>query len=161
MMDWAVGLTRINQDLPTHEVTNKIVDIIDTFIHPRGEERQALQILLAEMIENVHRHAEAEEDGFAVAQVYPQRLKMGITLVDSGIGVRASFERGDPSVSLAGLQSDADYLREACKLHSTSKRTRHSGYGLFLLTQVIARNRGTFCCRRERPLSLATSRRES
>ena len=42
------------------------------------------------MIENVHRHAETPTDGFAVAQVYPKKLKMGITLVDAGIGVRAS-----------------------------------------------------------------------
>ena len=142
--DWAVGLTQINRDLPTEDVTAKIVDIIDTFIHPDPQTRQAFQTLIAEMIENVHRHAEASVDGFAVAQVYPKRLKMGITLVDSGIGVRESFERGQPSIPIEGLRTDADFLRAACKLHATSKPSRHSGYGLYLLSEVVARNRGTF-----------------
>ncbi len=142
--DWAVGLTRINRDLPTEEVTAKIVDIIDTFIHPEPQARQAFQTLIAEMIENVHRHAESTFDGFAVAQVYPKRLKMGITLVDSGIGVRQSFERGEPSIPIDTLRTDADFLRAACNLHATSKPARHSGYGLYLLSEVVARNRGTF-----------------
>jgi len=40
-MDWAVGLTRINEDVATEEVTLKIVDIIDTFISPKRQEREA------------------------------------------------------------------------------------------------------------------------
>lgn len=96
------------------------------------------------MIENVHRHAQAPVDGFAVAQVYPQRLKMGITLVDAGIGVRESFETGEPSIPIGGLQTDEDFLRAAIKLHATSKSSGHSGYGLYLLSELISRNGGTF-----------------
>jgi anti-sigma regulatory factor (Ser/Thr protein kinase) len=140
-MDWAVGLTRINRNQPTERVTEKIVDILHTFVNPTPDNRQALAVLVSEMIENVHRHAQSPVDGFAVAQVYPKQLKMGITLVDAGIGVRASFERGEPSVDISRLHSDGDFLREAVKLYSTSKRRRHSGYGLFLF---IGRNRGTF-----------------
>jgi len=143
-MDWAVGLTRINRDQPTEKVTEKIVDILHTFVNPDPDERQALSVLIAEMIENVHRHAEAPVDGFAVAQVYPSRLKMGITLVDAGIGIRRSFETGQPSVDISRLHSDGDFLRESVRLHSTSKRARHSGYGLYLLSELITRNRGTF-----------------
>lgn len=141
-MDWAVGLTRINRDLPTHVVTEKIIEIIDTFVNPDPQDRQALHILLAEMIENVHRHAEITDDGFAVAQVYPRRLKMGITLVDAGIGVKESLRMGPATPR--GLRDDADFLAFACQLHATSKPDRHSGYGLYLLSEVIARNRGTF-----------------
>lgn len=143
-MDWAVGLTRINRDQPTELVTKKIVDIIHTFVNPSPGDREALLVLVSEMIENVHRHAETPVDGFAVAQVYPAKLKMGITLVDSGIGIRHSFETGEPSVSICNLRTDADFLREAIKLHSTSKKNRHSGYGLYLLAELVARNRGTF-----------------
>jgi anti-sigma regulatory factor (Ser/Thr protein kinase) len=143
-MDWAVGLTRINRDQPTERVTEKIVDILHTFVNPAPDDRQALAVLISEMIENVHRHAQSPVDGFAVAQVYPKQLKMGITLVDAGIGVRASFATGEPSIDISHLNSDVDFLREAVKLYSTSKRGRHSGYGLYLLTQLVARNRGTF-----------------
>ena len=143
-MDWAVGLTRINRELSTEKVTDKIVDILTTFINPKADDRSALSVMIAEMIENVHRHAQAPVDGFAVAQVYPQRLKMGITLVDAGIGVRKSFENGEPSISIAGLKTDEDFLRAAIKLHVTSKSLGHSGYGLYLLSELISRNRGTF-----------------
>jgi anti-sigma regulatory factor (Ser/Thr protein kinase) len=143
-MDWAVGLTRINRDQPTEKVTEKIVDILQTFVNPTPEDAQAMLVLISEMIENVHRHAESPVDGFAVAQVYPKRLKMGITLVDAGIGVRESFERGTPSVPIDALKTDGDFLRLAVRLHSTSKRERHSGYGLYLLAELVARNRGTF-----------------
>jgi hypothetical protein len=143
-MDWAIGLTRINRDLPTERVTEKIVDILDTFVNPPVADPRALYVLISEMIENVHRHAEVEVDGIAVAQVYPKKLKMGITLVDAGIGVRESFVRGDPSVSIDSTADDEVFLREAVRLHSTSKVRRHSGYGLYLLSELLRRNRGTF-----------------
>lgn len=69
---------------------------------------------------------------------------MGITLVDAGIGVRSSFEQGGPSIDIGGLSSDEDFLRAAIRLHATSKSERHSGYGLFLLSELLSRNRGTF-----------------
>lgn len=144
IMDWAVGLTRINRDQPTHKVANKIVDILETFMDPNREDRDALLVLISEMIENVHRHAKSPVDGFAVAQVYPKRLKMGVTLVDAGMGIRGSFEEGNPSVSIEGLSEDAEFLREAVRLYSTSKDKGHSGYGLYLLTELVARNGGTF-----------------
>lgn len=143
-MDWAVGLTRINRDLPTERVTEKIVDILDTFVAPSRADRRALYVLISEMIENVHRHAEVAVDGIAVAQVYPKKLKMGITLVDAGIGVRESFLRGDPTVAIDPAADDEAFLREAVRLFSTSKASAHSGYGLYLLSELIRRNRGTF-----------------
>lgn len=144
MMDWAVGLTRVNATMSSDAVTQKIVDIIDTFVQPSADDRRALLILVAEMIENIHRHARIEFDGIAVAQVYPRKLKMGIAFVDSGIGIRESFQQGEPSISIPHDASDLDLLRLACQLHVTSKRRQHSGYGLYLLREVIARNRGTF-----------------
>jgi anti-sigma regulatory factor (Ser/Thr protein kinase) len=143
-MDWAIGLTRINRDLSTELVTQKIVDILTTFTNLSQRDQSALVILISEMIENVHRHAAPSVDGFAVAQVYPRRLKMGITLVDAGIGVRKSFEEGEPSIDISSLRTDEDFLRAALALHATSKSTLHSGYGLYLLSELISRNRGTF-----------------
>jgi hypothetical protein len=143
-MDWAVGLTRINRELSTERVTDKIVDILTTFINPKADDRSALSVMIAEMIENVHRHAQAPVDGFAVAQVYPRRLKMGITLVDAGIGVRRSFETGEPSIPIASFQNDEDFVLAAIRLHATSKSSAHSGYGLYLMSELISRNGGTF-----------------
>jgi len=143
-MDWAVGLTRINRELSTEQVTDKIVDILTTFINPKPDDRSTLSVMIAEMIENVHRHAQAPVDGFAVAQVYPKHLKMGITLVDGGIGVRKSFEIGEPSIKVEDLHTDQDFLRAAIRLHATSKSSGHSGYGLYLLSELISRNGGTF-----------------
>lgn len=142
-MDWAVGLTRINRNQPSERVTRKVVDILEVFVAPKRDERNAISTLVGEMIENIHRHAQAPVDGFAVAQLYPKKMKLGITFVDAGIGIRASFEQGDPSQPIAGLTSDSAFLQHAVKLHTTSKRRGHAGYGLYLLSELIARNRGT------------------
>jgi hypothetical protein len=143
--DWAVGLTRINRDVSTERVTGKIIQILDTFVQPAREDRDGLTILIAEMIENVHRHAQPDTDGFAVAQLYPKQLKLGVTLVDGGIGVSGSFRTSTVmSERLASCHSDRDYLLAACELHVTSKPDRHSGYGLYILSQLISRNRGSF-----------------
>lgn len=142
--DWAIGLTRINKDSATEKVTEKLVDIITTFVSIDVDDKSALNVLISEMIENVHRHSKSLVDGFAVAQLYPKKLKMAITLVDAGIGVRKSFEEGNPSVNISSLLSDEDFLMESIKLHSTSKKDKHTGYGLYLLSELIGRNRGTF-----------------
>lgn len=142
-MDWAVGMTRIDAAAASDAVSRKIVDIIDTFVN-LGTARGSLFILVSEMIENVHRHARATKDGIAVAQVYPGSLRMGITFVDAGIGIRQSFLEGDPTIPVDPKWSDATFLRRACELGVTSKSTQHSGYGLYLLSRVVANNRGTF-----------------
>jgi len=69
---------------------------------------------------------------------------MGIALVDAGIGVTRSFNEGDPPMGLVGPEADELALRRACELYITSKPSRHSGYGLYLLKETVARNRGTF-----------------
>lgn len=141
--DWAIGLTRINATVPTDIVVGKVVEIIDTFTNLGAAERSALLVLISEVIENVHRHASASLDGFAVANVYPKRLKMGITFVDSGIGITNSLKLPGAFGAPPSVSSEFDYLKAACTLSVTSKPDRHSGYGLYLLEQVVARNRGT------------------
>ena len=145
--DWAIGLTRINKDLSTEQVSSKIVDIISTFVATDKNDESALSVLISEMIENVHRHAKTPVDGYAVAQLYPEKLKLAITLVDAGIGVRGSFEEGTPSVEIDKLNDDADFLIESTNLYSTSKNQKnsgHTGYGLYILSELVAKNRGTF-----------------
>jgi len=142
-MDWSIGLTRINASIPTDQVVAKVVDIVDTFANLGAQARKAMLVLISEVVENVHRHSDAGFDGFVVANVYPKRLKMGITFVDTGIGIAASLGSAIELDYSGPLATNTDWLKAACTLYVTSKPLRHSGYGLYLLEQVVSRNRGT------------------
>ena len=40
-------------------------------------------------------------------------------MVDAGVGVRRSFEMGEPSIPIESIQNDEDFLRAAIRLHAT------------------------------------------
>ena len=141
--DWSLRLTILG-DPSVEDATRRMLDILDTFVNPTKEERASLGILLGETIENVNRHANAKTAGFVVAQVYPKRYKLQMTIADAGIGVRRSFLEGDVEAYRRIEWSDADFIRLATKPLVTSKSAAHSGYGLYVLSELVRRNRGTY-----------------
>jgi anti-sigma regulatory factor (Ser/Thr protein kinase) len=142
--DWSVRLTIIRPDARVQDVTARILEILDTFVHPSEEDRASFGILLGELIENVNRHAGARTPGFIVAQVYPKQYKLGITIADPGMGIKRSFIDGEVTEYKDWRKSDADFISLALKPLVTSKRSQHSGYGLYILAELIRRNGGTF-----------------
>lgn len=141
--DWSVRLTTLG-DPSVEDATRKMLDILDTFVSPTREERASLGILLGETIENVHRHAGAKTPGFVVAQVYPKRLKLQITIADPGMGIRTSFLQGDVENYRRPDWTDSEFIRLAVQPLVTSKTAAHSGYGLYVLAELVRRNRGTY-----------------
>ena len=91
--DWSLRLTPIVTTTIPERTASQMLNILDVFVAPSRDVRNALAVLLGELVENVHRHAEPKSPGFVVAQVYPDRLKLGITIADSGIGIPASFHK--------------------------------------------------------------------
>lgn len=142
--DWSLRLTPIVKTTIPERTASQMLEILDVFVAPSRDVRNALAVLLGELVENVHRHAEPKYPGFVVAQVYPNRLKLGITIADSGIGIPASFHKSPlPQYSARSL-SDAAAVEEAIRPLVTSKPNNHSGYGLYVLAELIARNHGSF-----------------
>jgi len=110
----------------------------------RTEDRQSFGILLGELIENVKRHASARTPGFIVAQVYPKKYRLGITIADPGIGIRGSFLEGEVEKYKNHDWKDSQFIKLALEPLVTSKVSGHAGYGLYILSELVLRNVGTY-----------------
>ncbi len=131
-------------DKNPEDVSTKLVDIIDHHIPLPKRARSGLIIAFAELIENVHRHAGAVASAFACAQVYPRRNKLTICIVDTGMGIRQSILCGTNPSLVSRLQRGELAAKLATSPLVTSKPDRHSGYGLYVVSELVVRNGGTF-----------------
>lgn len=141
---WSLRLTPIRRETKPERTAEEILQILDIFVAPKPDERNGLAVFIGELVENVHRHAEPHFPGFVVAQVYPEKLKLGLTIADSGIGIPESFRRSALPEFRGRVDDDAQCLQLAIQPLVTSKPEHHSGYGLYLLSELIARNGGSF-----------------
>jgi hypothetical protein len=152
--DFALHLTEISKatsrDSEASNVAAKISNICNEWGTLSQEQHSALTILLGEIIENSFRHSGRSRNVVVAAQVYPRRKKISISIADNGMGVRESFRLGHNREANAEIKTDADALAVAIRPLVTSKPVRrgfatgHAGYGLFIASELAARNRGTF-----------------
>jgi hypothetical protein len=145
--DWAVSLTPIEAGTSPMDLADQILEIVEIFVAPPRDQKESLGILLGEVLENVTAHARitsVTSAGFVVAQLYPKKFKLGITVADSGIGIKRSFLEGGRPEFQTPARPDEDFIDLAMQMLVTSKTERHKGYGMYLLKELIARNGGTF-----------------
>ena len=105
---------------------------------------------VSELIKNVQQHSCGT--GFIAAQFYPSTGQTQIAIIDTGIGVRESFERSGSPHS-AGIRSDHDALIKALEAEVSSKTHKgdpfgssaeNAGVGLTLLTDVAIQANGCY-----------------
>jgi hypothetical protein len=111
--------------------------------------RSAIFTCLGELSFNVPHHAVSPTGGVAAAQSYPQRHRFEATIVDLGIGIRASLSQ---NATYASIESDVSAIERALELGVTSKPgseglTRHSGYGLSVTEHLLQKNGGRLIVR--------------
>ncbi|NCA17564.1 MAG: hypothetical protein EBS90_11060 [Betaproteobacteria bacterium] len=127
------------------DVADRLVTLIEHHCPLGAETRSGLLIMFAELVENIHRHAgESTTAAFACAQVYPKRKKLTVCIVDTGMGLAQSIASGSNRELASRLQRGESALALAKAPLLTSKPDRHSGYGLYVATELILRNGGTF-----------------
>jgi anti-sigma regulatory factor (Ser/Thr protein kinase) len=127
------------------DVADRLVKLIEHHHALGAEARSGLLIMFAELVENIHRHAgESTTAAFACAQVYPKRRKLTVCIVDTGMGLAQSIASGSNRELASRLQHGESALALAKAPLLTSKPDRHSGYGLYVATELILRNGGTF-----------------
>ncbi len=101
-------------------------------------------------MENVVRHASPFSNAYVGAQFYPKKRKLSIIVIDDGIGIRGSFLTGRDKEIAARATSDEAAVSLAVKPLVTSKPVRkgsevgHSGYGLYVVSELAVRNAGNF-----------------
>lgn len=102
--------------------------------------RQALEMCVEELTENIVFHADAPSGGFATVQTWPRRSLVEVGIVDLGRGVHASLVQNPEH---AGVTSDLDALRSALRLGVTATPERNSGQGLYTAARLLEHNGGT------------------
>lgn len=101
--------------------------------------RQALEICVEELAENVVFHAGGGAAGFAAVQSWPARSEVEVGIVDLGRGIRASLA---DNPAYRHLATDAEAIREAMRLGVTATPERNSGQGLFFAARLLEQNGG-------------------
>jgi anti-sigma regulatory factor (Ser/Thr protein kinase) len=110
-----------------------------------GDVLHSTQTALAEVVENVTRHADLVTPAFACGQVHPATHRFSFCVADSGIGLRESFRRAPYQPARERLESGEDPLDLAIEpLMSSKYGMGHSGYGLFYASELCSQTDGAF-----------------
>jgi anti-sigma regulatory factor (Ser/Thr protein kinase) len=141
---FAMAIEEISAQTEPEGVASKLVAIIDAQTHLPNAARQGLIVVFAELVENIQRHAGLSSPAYACAQVYPKRRKLTICVVDIGIGIRQSILTSSNESLVNRVEDGESPVQLACAPLVTSKPERHSGYGLYVASELVVRNGGTF-----------------
>ena len=125
-------------------IASRLLHLFSRHVRMGREQGNALQVTFAELIENVYRHAQSDYPGFVIAQVHPTRRRLHVAIADNGIGVFDSFRRSDHEGVRRRAVSEVESLGMALEAYVTSKTRAHSGYGLYVVSDLAARNGGRF-----------------
>lgn len=137
------GLHIINQ----HPDVIRFIDSLKVLDLNRNDETSdALQYCVAEIGRNVVQHAESSSGGVAMAQVFPDREAVQITVCDSGRGVLSALQETHPE-----LRNDLEALKAAVLPHfsgafksGTYSASDNAGLGLFFTKEIAWRAGGSF-----------------
>lgn len=147
---FAIALQRLQSTSSVFALTDRLVAIIDKHGFLGSDDKGGLQTTFAEMMENVLRHAGSFRNAYVGAQYYPKRRKLSIIVIDDGIGIRQSILTGWNDELKHVATTDEAAVSLAVKPLITSKPVRkdrelgHSGYGLYVVSELAVRNAGTF-----------------
>jgi anti-sigma regulatory factor (Ser/Thr protein kinase) len=141
-----VALTQIlpKERSEADEIAGRLTDLFARHIDLSKENRNALTIAMAEMVENVYRHSVSRYPGYILAQAHPKTRKFLLAVADTGIGIQESFKRSNDPEARAHGKTPRDAMQAAVLPLVTSKKDTHAGYGLYVISKLAELNRGTF-----------------
>lgn len=141
---FGMAIEDISSESQPESVASKLVTIIDEQMSFPQTTRQGLIVVFAELVENIQRHAGSGSAAFACAQVYPRRRKLTICVADTGIGIKESILTSSNEGLVRRIEQGESPVELACAPLVTSKPEKHSGYGLYVASELAVRNGGTF-----------------
>jgi anti-sigma regulatory factor (Ser/Thr protein kinase) len=141
---FAMAIEKISAHSEPERIAGKLATIIDSQMNLSAAARQGLIVVFAELVENIQRHAGLSSPAYACAQAYPKRRKLTICVVDTGIGIRESIRTSSNEALVRRVEEGESPVQLACAPLVTSKPEKHSGYGLYVASELVVRNGGTF-----------------
>lgn len=128
------------------DVTRFVNSAVRLGAGPDDETMDALKYSMAELGRNVVQHARCPVGGVAIAQYFPDRRAIQVSMCDTGDGILASLTRTYPelvnsleSLKLAVLPHVSGAFR-----HGTYSASDNAGLGLFFTKEICWRAQGSF-----------------
>jgi anti-sigma regulatory factor (Ser/Thr protein kinase) len=139
-----VALTRIDREeqAEADAISKRLVDLFERVLGLRDEQKVALGVLFAELVENVYRHAQSNCPGYVMAQAHPDKQKLHVVVADSGIGVFGSFRQSSSPEIRSRATDERRAIEMALEKLVTSKVQNHAGYGLYIVKRLVQSNHG-------------------
>ena len=139
-----VALTRVHreQQAAADEVASRLTELFRKNMTLSSDQTKALTTMFAELVENVYRHAQARYGSYVMAQAYPTTRRLHVVIADTGIGIWESFRKSDSPAVRQRARAEKDALTMAVEKLVTSKTSKHSGYGLFVVRRLAELNGG-------------------
>lgn len=125
-------------------IADRLIQLISNHMYFNKEKRGDLCTIFTELIENVYRHAQSPHQGYVLAQAHPNTGYLHFVIVDNGIGIYDSFRRCNNPLLRSRCKSEKESLNLAIEKFITSKEKNHSGYGLYITSELCKLNRGYF-----------------
>lgn len=127
---------------------NEIVRIFDDYAG-HVVDTSPFRVLLSELCENVLAHSEQTTPGYICARVFEDNNRCEIAIVDTGIGIEQSFQRGTNRSAIARIAKGESAINIALEGLSSSKpepgpgtAITYFGFGLFITRRLVEVNRG-------------------
>jgi len=141
------GVIALTPLLPTTDpdsMARELIDEICVTAQPTRDAKETLYVVVSEIVENVVLHGQGEGPAFLCGQLSTQKRKLELCIVDSGTGVKSSFENGKDAVVAKRVASGESALSIAVEAGTTSKGAGHTGFGLFAASEAARLTKGIF-----------------
>ena len=133
--------------IKTHQdVTRFVESTAQLGAGPDDETIDALKYSMAELGRNVVQHSNSKVGGVAIAQYFPDRQAIQISVCDRGDGVLATLHSGYPEI-----KNEFEALKLAVLPHVSGafaggmySASENAGLGLFFVKEICWRSNGSF-----------------
>jgi len=129
-----VEISHLSND--SYALDSRIMDIISTSCRFPEYQDGDFFTIINELTCNVKLHSNCASGGYVYCQKYPERNKIELVIVDSGIGIKRSL-----GTRFADL-SNREAILKSIERGVTNGNGR--GYGLYYLSSWIVENKGNF-----------------
>jgi len=132
-----VEVTQLTNVEDCNAVVAKVEAVFGQKMRLTKETKDALDFVVAELLENIFHHAESPAGGFLCCQAYPHSLELAI--VDLGRGIERALTDNPAALTVAREKGP---LTAALEPRVTGRPQFNTGFGLFWTSQLIKENRG-------------------